>query len=243
MCPSDASSVTSSLTAASDQTNLNPVVQRVKVIMSLGLVAVHLHRKFFSIEVFSSSTSLTASPDSIELFDCSSTSTDDVHDYHSTVLRNISLSADQLVTFGLAILLLLKYMFYDKSQSPSSTPSFGTISSSSTNTHTISTITGRDSSIPISTPSHYKKKTLETITEISALTDESVKGGVTTQEGISVSTQTNDHCSSVASFTVGPVITKDNSRLEEAAPLIDDSNGDIRSVDKCLEIFKSEVRE
>lgn len=107
----NSSSSATSFIANSEHSDLNPVVQRVKVIMSLGLIAIHLHRRFISSPAttlpVSSSTSLTSHE---RISDSSST---------STVADTTLLSTDQMVTIGLAIVLLLKYMFYDKSPSSS----------------------------------------------------------------------------------------------------------------------------
>jgi hydroxymethylglutaryl-CoA reductase (NADPH) len=93
----------------------NPVVQRVKLIMSLGLVAVHLHsHSGFLTEItgvrfpegFSWSASHTAeiAADHIELVP-----------FHQYLLwKLLHLSNGQLITLLLAVILVLKYIIFDK---------------------------------------------------------------------------------------------------------------------------------
>ena len=104
------------MTHEEDKKKPNPVVQRVKIIMALGLVVVHIHSRFLSQVTgmsLSLSSSSTASPALLE-------TTGNDQGYQQVPLqeyiwwKTLNPSIDQLVTVGLAILLLLKYIFYDK---------------------------------------------------------------------------------------------------------------------------------
>ena len=104
------------MTQEEDKKKPNPVVQRVKIIMALGLVVVHIHSRFLSQVTgmsLSLSSSSTNSPALLE-------TTGNDQGYEQVPLqeyiwwKTLNPSIDQLVTVGLAILLLLKYIFYDK---------------------------------------------------------------------------------------------------------------------------------
>ena len=104
------------MTQEEDKKKPNPVVQRVKVIMALGLVVVHIHSRFLSQVTgvsLSFSSSSTTSPALLQ-------TTGNDQSYEQVPLqeyiwwKTLNPSVDQLVTVGLAILLLLKYIFYDK---------------------------------------------------------------------------------------------------------------------------------
>ena len=114
----------------------NPVVQRVKVIMSLGLVVVHLHSRFLSQVTgvtfgFPSSTTSSSSSSAIipnSLPDHQETDQVSLQQYLWWKLFNFSM--DQVVTITLIAVLLVKYIIFDKNvpsprdsaPSPSSPP-------------------------------------------------------------------------------------------------------------------------
>lgn len=106
-----------------EKKQLNPVVQRVKLIMALGLVVVHIHSRFLA-QVTGVSLGFPVQLSTPSLIDSRSGSLDD----ESVPLANFlwwkifHLSTDQIVTLSLAIFLLLKYVFYDaQTHTPDST--------------------------------------------------------------------------------------------------------------------------
>ena len=115
----------------------NPVVQRVKVIMSLGLVVVHLHSRFLSqvtgVTFGFPSSSTTPSSSSSAIVPNSlpdhHPETDQVSLQQYLWWKLFNFSLDQVVTISLVAVLLVKYIFFDKNipspreSTPSSPPS------------------------------------------------------------------------------------------------------------------------
>ncbi|KAJ7988548.1 hypothetical protein DPEC_G00324710 [Dallia pectoralis] len=89
----------------------NPVTQRVKIIMSLGLVLVHAHSRLASEQpghnrtVQGSSSVLTLSGPISQRID---------HDYALWPLTSMDL--EQVITLGLALLLAVKYVFFEPTE-------------------------------------------------------------------------------------------------------------------------------
>ena len=148
MCPHNPSNATwhidelaRDMQQESDKKKPNPVVQRVKIIMALGLVVVHLHSRFLSqvtggyLHPFSSSSATSPA-----LIDTSSDMDMEQIPLHDYVLWKVfNLSIDQLVTIGLAVVLLIKYTFYDK---PSNNGVSSRTLTSVTNGNFFSSLTG-----------------------------------------------------------------------------------------------------
>ncbi|XP_007903539.1 3-hydroxy-3-methylglutaryl-CoA reductase a [Callorhinchus milii] len=97
----------------------NPVTQRVKIIMSLGLVLVHAHSRWIAepssqdngLEMPKSGTGLDESmPKRID---------PDVPLWHFYLSRMISMDVEQVITLGLALLLAIKYIFFEQTENES----------------------------------------------------------------------------------------------------------------------------
>uniref|UniRef100_A0A8C7P328 3-hydroxy-3-methylglutaryl coenzyme A reductase n=1 Tax=Oncorhynchus mykiss TaxID=8022 RepID=A0A8C7P328_ONCMY len=73
----------------------NPVTQRVKIIMSLGLVLVHAHSRLVSEQPGQNRTVVGAS---------------------STLSSLVSMELEQVITLGLALLLAVKYVFFEPAE-------------------------------------------------------------------------------------------------------------------------------
>ncbi|XP_041042595.1 3-hydroxy-3-methylglutaryl-CoA reductase a isoform X2 [Carcharodon carcharias] len=98
----------------------NPVTQRVKVIMSLGLVLVHAHSRWIAepssqdntLEMPKSGTGLDESmPKRID---------PGVPLWQFYLSRMISMDIEQVITLGLALFLAIKYIFFEKAETQSS---------------------------------------------------------------------------------------------------------------------------
>lgn len=219
----------------------NPVVQRVKIIMALGLVVVHIHSRFLS-QVTGMSFYLSTAPALVES-EGSYQETERVplHDY--LWWKAFHLSADQLVTVGLGVVLLLKYTFYDKTNTMSSSQ-FG----SKQMTSSIVGIPSVDGDI---TTAYFRKRSIT----INCNSKES-HGGMRKDSGIEeCADKENDSCS--VSSTVSVAIQTEESHSNFficSSPEPEDANDKEissesnipnhdtpRSVAECLEIYKSKV--
>uniref|UniRef100_A0A8C7VCN7 3-hydroxy-3-methylglutaryl coenzyme A reductase n=1 Tax=Oncorhynchus mykiss TaxID=8022 RepID=A0A8C7VCN7_ONCMY len=86
----------------------NPVTQRVKIIMSLGLVLVHAHSRLVSEQpgqnrtVVGASSSLALDGKILESF--------------SALSSLVSMELEQVITLGLALLLAVKYVFFEPAE-------------------------------------------------------------------------------------------------------------------------------
>ncbi|XP_078071049.1 3-hydroxy-3-methylglutaryl-CoA reductase a [Mustelus asterias] len=98
----------------------NPVTQRVKVIMSLGLVLVHAHSRWIAepssqdntLEMPKSGTGLDESmPKRID---------PGVPLWQFYLSRMVSMDIEQVITLGLALFLAIKYIFFEKAETQSS---------------------------------------------------------------------------------------------------------------------------
>ncbi|XP_048382894.1 3-hydroxy-3-methylglutaryl-CoA reductase a [Stegostoma tigrinum] len=98
----------------------NPVTQRVKVIMSLGLVLVHAHSRWIAepssqentLEMPKSGTSIDGSmPKRID---------PGVPLWQFYLSRMVSMDIEQVITLGLALFLAIKYIFFEKAETQSS---------------------------------------------------------------------------------------------------------------------------
>uniref|UniRef100_A0A1L8DYA1 3-hydroxy-3-methylglutaryl coenzyme A reductase n=2 Tax=Nyssomyia neivai TaxID=330878 RepID=A0A1L8DYA1_9DIPT len=87
----------------------NPVVQRVKIIMSTGLIIVHAHSRFsFSDRENESDTvTLSSAPQSVSLNRTEPT------DFTGYIMKWITMSADQIIFMVVIIALLFKYILFE----------------------------------------------------------------------------------------------------------------------------------
>ncbi|GAB0088376.1 3-hydroxy-3-methylglutaryl coenzyme A reductase [Sergentomyia squamirostris] len=87
----------------------NPVVQRVKIIMSTGLIIVHAHSRFtFSDRENESDTvTLSGAPQSVSLNRTEPT------DFTGYIMKWITMSADQIILLVVIIALLFKYILFE----------------------------------------------------------------------------------------------------------------------------------
>lgn len=148
VCPTDPSNPTWHLDELArsmheeDRSKPNPVVQRVKVIMALGLCVVHLHSRFLSdVTGLSFGLPSSASPATEEELLLTpggegpgEGEIDKIPLQEYLLWKMFNLSIDQLITVLLASLLFVKYIFFDKSEMfVSSTPSTPAVSNGKTN--------------------------------------------------------------------------------------------------------------
>ncbi|XP_051976151.1 3-hydroxy-3-methylglutaryl-coenzyme A reductase-like isoform X1 [Xyrauchen texanus] len=92
----------------------NPVTQRVKMIMSLGLVMVHAHSRWIADPVSSNST-LDIAQVGVSLNDNMPKRIEpDMPLWHFYLSRMISMDIEQVITLGLALFLAVKYIFFEQ---------------------------------------------------------------------------------------------------------------------------------
>ncbi|XP_042562967.1 3-hydroxy-3-methylglutaryl-CoA reductase a [Clupea harengus] len=108
----------------------NPVSQRVKMIMSLGLVMVHAHSRWIA-EPSSGNGTITLPPTGLRLPDHGPTRIDPERPLWQFYLsRMISMDIEQLITLSLALLLAVKYIFFEQVETESTLSLKGPISGS-----------------------------------------------------------------------------------------------------------------
>uniref|UniRef100_A0A8B9KTA9 3-hydroxy-3-methylglutaryl-coenzyme A reductase n=1 Tax=Astyanax mexicanus TaxID=7994 RepID=A0A8B9KTA9_ASTMX len=92
----------------------NPVSQRVKMIMSLGLVMVHAHSRWIA-DPASLNGTLDVPPVGISLNDHAPKRIDpDMPLWQFYLSRMISMDVEQVITLGLALFLAVKYIFFEQ---------------------------------------------------------------------------------------------------------------------------------
>uniref|UniRef100_A0A8C1QTX2 3-hydroxy-3-methylglutaryl coenzyme A reductase n=1 Tax=Cyprinus carpio TaxID=7962 RepID=A0A8C1QTX2_CYPCA len=92
----------------------NPVTQRVKMIMSLGLVMVHAHSRWIA-DPTSSSGTLDLPQVGLSLNDNMPKRIEpDMPLWHFYLSRMISMDIEQVITLGLALFLAVKYIFFEQ---------------------------------------------------------------------------------------------------------------------------------
>ncbi|MEE6458578.1 hypothetical protein FKM82_000349 [Ascaphus truei] len=97
----------------------NPVTQRVKMIMSLGLVLVHAHSRWLSEPSSQNSTSV-GDKVSIGLDDNISKRIEpNVPLWQFYLSRMVTMDIEQVITLGLALLLAVKYIFFEQTETES----------------------------------------------------------------------------------------------------------------------------
>ncbi|XP_063819899.1 3-hydroxy-3-methylglutaryl-Coenzyme A reductase [Pseudophryne corroboree] len=98
----------------------NPVTQRVKMIMSLGLVLVHAHSRWISEPTPQNSTSIQDHTVSIGLDDTIPKRIEPkVPLWHFYLSRMVTMDIEQVITLGLALLLAVKYIFFEQTETES----------------------------------------------------------------------------------------------------------------------------
>lgn len=247
MCPHNPSNKTwhidrlaRAMEAGTSQRKPNPVVQRVKIIMSLGLIVVHVHSRFLS-QV--TGLSLSASPSAL-IDNSSDRGGENGGDSPVPLSQYIwwklfHLSLDQCITIGLAVVLLLKYAFYDRTPSNDSTVlathqkkappiNYPTVNGD------ITTAYFHKRSITIDDKPHLlnDKQHQPNDRKDSGFTDTPLKG----EEFISVGIQTEGERIG-AKFSISSLPESSDDELL----MSDHTHIPPRSIEECLEIFKSDV--
>ncbi|KAG9488111.1 3-hydroxy-3-methylglutaryl-Coenzyme A reductase [Eleutherodactylus coqui] len=98
----------------------NPVTQRVKMIMSLGLVLVHAHSRWINEQPPQNSTSLSDHKVTIGLDDTlPKRITPSMPLWQFYLSRMITMDIEQVITLGLALLLAIKYIFFEHTETES----------------------------------------------------------------------------------------------------------------------------
>lgn len=115
----------------------NPVTQRVKVIMSLGLVLVHAHSRWIAEPASEGSTLET--PKSASGLDESMPRRIDpeVPLWQFYLSRMVSMDIEQVITLGLALFLAIKYIFFEQTETESTLSLKNPMSSSLVHTKNI----------------------------------------------------------------------------------------------------------
>ncbi|KAG8456491.1 hypothetical protein GDO86_002321 [Hymenochirus boettgeri] len=98
----------------------NPVTQRVKMIMSLGLVLVHAHSRWISEPSSQNNTSVDGRDVSIMLDDMMPQRVEPSMPLWQFYLsRMLTMDIEQIITLGLALLLAVKYIFFEQTENES----------------------------------------------------------------------------------------------------------------------------
>ncbi|XP_071994408.1 3-hydroxy-3-methylglutaryl-Coenzyme A reductase [Engystomops pustulosus] len=98
----------------------NPVTQRVKMIMSLGLVLVHAHSRWISEPSSQNSTSISDHKVTIGLDDTIPKRIEpNMPLWQFYLSRMITMDIEQVITLGLALLLAVKYIFFEQTETES----------------------------------------------------------------------------------------------------------------------------
>ena len=219
----------------------NPVVQRVKIIMALGLVVVHIHSRFLS-QVTGVSFSLSTSS---SLMDSEGMDREmehvPLHDY--LWWKALHLSVDQLVTTGLGVLLLIKYMFYDKTDIKSSSKTYERKASSSANIPSII-----DGDI---TTAYFRKRSIS-VAPVPLASKEGNIDAIRKDSGIEECSYNEKDCPVSVAVQTDELHTKffisDSPDIDSNVHVVDLPTEECvptctssRSVSESLEILKSEV--
>ncbi len=174
------------------------------------------------------------------------------------VWKAFNLSTDQIVTISLAILLLLKYTFYDK-PAPSNANSLSTLPSPPKDPLTNSNIDLFPSEAKDITSLYFRKRSinLETIPEVNSSdeifcnneTDTGIiipAATATTSNIVTMSnscTQTDNYpVDSVAMFSIRTDNDTDDSDNDDSLIRSDTPPHPPRPVNECLKIYNTEVR-
>ncbi|KAM4809529.1 3-hydroxy-3-methylglutaryl-Coenzyme A reductase isoform 1-T2 [Rhinophrynus dorsalis] len=98
----------------------NPVTQRVKMIMSLGLVLVHAHSRWISDPASQNSTSTEEPKISTGLDDSMPKRIEpNMPLWQFYLSRMLTMDIEQVITLGLALLLAVKYIFFEQTETES----------------------------------------------------------------------------------------------------------------------------
>ncbi|XP_068104777.1 3-hydroxy-3-methylglutaryl-Coenzyme A reductase isoform X1 [Hyperolius riggenbachi] len=98
----------------------NPVTQRVKMIMSLGLVLVHAHSRWISQPSSQNTTSIPDNKISIGLDDTIPKRIEpNMPLWQFYLSRMVTMDIEQVVTLSLALLLAVKYIFFEQTETES----------------------------------------------------------------------------------------------------------------------------
>ncbi|XP_075694519.1 3-hydroxy-3-methylglutaryl-Coenzyme A reductase [Rhinoderma darwinii] len=98
----------------------NPVTQRVKMIMSLGLVLVHAHSRWISEPSPQNSTSVSDHKVTIGIDDTIPKRIEpNMPLWQFYLSRMITMDIEQVITLGLALLLAVKYIFFEQTETES----------------------------------------------------------------------------------------------------------------------------
>ncbi|XP_071846092.1 3-hydroxy-3-methylglutaryl-coenzyme A reductase-like isoform X2 [Apostichopus japonicus] len=107
----------------------NPIVQRVKVIMALGLVLVHAHNHWVTNKVEDSTSIISKDTFVINRWDAPQQLEPTLPLWQFYIWRFLQPNIDEVITAVLVIVLFTKYIFYDKTELPQAQPANGHVSS------------------------------------------------------------------------------------------------------------------
>ncbi|XP_061529160.1 3-hydroxy-3-methylglutaryl-coenzyme A reductase-like [Phycodurus eques] len=94
----------------------NPVTQRVKIIMSLGLVMVHAHSRWIAEPLLFSATAGIQQNGMAEEHPSPRRIEPDIPLWHFYLTRMITMDIEQVVCLALALLLAIKYIFFEQAE-------------------------------------------------------------------------------------------------------------------------------
>ena len=260
VCPSSSTTPSDSLLSevgGRTKKGTNPVIQQVKIIMALGLIVVHLHRLF----IVKEASKVSAAAPALEL-------ASELHEPTSPWDKISNLSVDQLVTVGLGILLLAKYVWYDK-HVQSRKPSLLTVEEIMSSGAIVNEMSSQlmSATDPCSSPDYdaeLNKKLLAHHFKTMEPSCTDTKANTTPPTGIAP--PTNDDTAR-ASFNIGNEATSSGSgtvssgsgtvssgsgTVSSGSGTVSSGSGTVssgasivsqsaRTIEQCLEIFKSEV--
>uniref|UniRef100_A0A8C5QGY5 3-hydroxy-3-methylglutaryl coenzyme A reductase n=1 Tax=Leptobrachium leishanense TaxID=445787 RepID=A0A8C5QGY5_9ANUR len=195
----------------------NPVTQRVKMIMSLGLVLVHAHSRWISEPAPQNATSIE-DPKASTVFDEGMPKRIDPNMplWQFYVSRMLTMDIEQVITLGLAFLLAVKYIFFEQ-------------------TETESTFSLKN---PITSPVTPQKKPVDSCCRREMENEapvSSMKGVSSEKEKEAVIKPLPLEHSAKANFVIG-----DSSSLETSSDVEKiDLPAEPRPIDECVQILKN----
>ncbi|GCB68836.1 hypothetical protein scyTo_0015258 [Scyliorhinus torazame] len=200
----------------------NPVTQRVKVIMSLGLVLVHAHSRWIA-EPSSQDNTLQMPKSGTGLDESMPKRIDPgVPLWQFYLSRMVSMDIEQVITLGLALFLAIKYIFFEKAETQS--PFSLVVQKKNTGNCMNNTGATRFQSCPADEELTSEENTDEVIKPIACFIPNSTK------------------CMSKANFMLGDFTPPSSSSSGTPEELDTEFPLEPRSIEECLFIFKSPER-
>ncbi|XP_072272374.1 3-hydroxy-3-methylglutaryl-Coenzyme A reductase [Pyxicephalus adspersus] len=202
----------------------NPVTQRVKMIMSLGLVLVHAHSRWISQPPSQNSTSIQDNKVSLGLDDTLPKRIEpNMPLWQFYLSRMVTMDIEQVITLGLALLLAVKYIFFEQ-------------------TETESTLSLKN---PITSPVKMQKKAVEGCYRKEPVVEKSAQEVKIEDDSSKVEKEAVikplplDTTVTKLNFVLGDSPSQDSSSSEEEKEIKFDIPEEPRPIDECVRILKN----